>query len=59
MDQWNPAKVWVGSNHQYCHYCKEQVKVGEWSKQNRDSGYIYHDSCAEDIGAYRDDLSNV
>ena len=51
-DQWNPAKVWKGSECQICSYCKGKVKVGDMSKQNATTGYILHDDCAEDIGAY-------
>lgn len=49
---WNKAKVWAGSNNQVCTYCKEWVERGQWSKQNKDTGHIYHDSCAEELGAY-------
>lgn len=52
LDQWNPAKVWTGSKHQKCVFCKEVINRGEWSKQHRIHGHVYHDDCAEDLGAY-------
>jgi hypothetical protein len=55
--QWNPAKIWAGSKHQRCVFCKGLINRGEWSKQNRRTGHVYHDSCGEDIGAYGPDFA--
>lgn len=52
MGNWNNAKIWAGSDHQICHYCKEQIERGQWSKQNKDTGHVFHDDCGEDLGAY-------
>ena len=49
---WNDAKVWAGSEDQKCYKCRERILVGQWSKQHRVSGHVYHDDCAEDVGAY-------
>ena len=57
MDQWNPAKVWQGDERQKCAYCREKIKVGEWSKQNVTTGHILHDDEAEDLGAYGRDFA--
>jgi hypothetical protein len=59
LDQWNPAKVWQGNERQRCAHCWEMIKVGEWSKQNRESGFILHDDCSEDVGAYDPWLATV
>lgn len=51
-NQWNPAKVWKGCESQICAQCRSRILRGEMSKQNNATGRIYHDDCAEDIGAY-------
>ncbi len=54
MSDWNPAKVWRGADNQKCHYCGQFIHYGEWSKQHRAEGFILHDDCAEDSGAYEE-----
>ena len=49
---WNIAKVWAGSEAQKCFKCDKLVERGQWSKQHRILGYVLHDDCAEDMGAY-------
>ncbi len=49
---WNPARVWTGDETQRCGKCREFIKRGEWTKVNKWHGTIFHDDCAEELGAY-------
>ena len=52
MQLWAPARIWTGSNRQKCVKCGDRIIRGEWSKVEKVSGRVYHDCCAEDLGAY-------